>query len=262
MKFTTRAKAMKEVGVSYLGGINLSSKIEKNKKVGVYTYVLYLAPAGTSGYNVCPYSTPECRMGCLHSSGRVKIEDYAGTDRIKTARIKKTILFHEHQEFFMAWMIEEIKAFKAKAKREGYYFSVRINGTSDIEWENTKYKGQNLMEIFSDVQFYDYTKNWKRFEQELPINYHLTFSFTGRNMKQSLSLLSKGFNVAVVFTDKNFPEIWNGYPVINGDLTDYRPYDGNGVVVGLKYKELANKEFNVKVKNSCFVVQTAVPVLV
>ena len=262
MKFITRAQAQREVKVSYLGGINTSSKIEKNVEVGVYTYVIYLSPAGTSGYNVCHYSTPECRMGCLHSSGRVKIEDYSGTDRIKTARLKKTILFHEHQEFFMAWMIAEIKGLKAKAEREGYYFSVRLNGTSDIEWENVKYKGQNIMEIFPETQFYDYTKNWKRFEKELPINYHLTFSFTGRNLKQSLSLLSKDFNVAVVFTDKNFPEFWNGYPVINGDLTDYRPYDGNGVVVGLKYKELANNELNEKVRNSCFVVQTAVPELV
>ena len=105
MKFITRAQAQREVKVSYLGGINTSSKIEKNVEVGVYTYVIYLSPAGTSGYNVCHYSTPECRMGCLHSSGRVKIEDYSGTDRIKTARLKKTILFHEHQEFFMAWMI-------------------------------------------------------------------------------------------------------------------------------------------------------------
>ena len=262
MKFINRAKAQKKVGVSYLGGINLSSKMEKNVKIGVYTYVLYLAPAGTSGYNVCLYSTPECRMGCLYSSGRVKIEDHSGTDRIKTARIKKTILFHEHQEFFMAWIIAEITALKAKAEREGYYFSVRLNGTSDIEWENIKYKGQNVMEIFPNTQFYDYTKNWKRFDTELPINYHLTFSYTGRNLKQALSLLSKGFNVAVVFDDKNFPEIWNGYPTINGDLTDYRPYDGNGVVVALKYKELANKEFNVKVRNSCFVVKTAVPELV
>lgn len=257
MNFINRSQAVKATKLSYLGSINSSAKLIKNKKVSNnYTYVLYLSPAGTSGYNVCPYSTPECRLGCLHSSGRVKVEDHSGKDMIKRARIKKTILFHEDHNFFMEWMIAEMKSYQAKAKKDNYAFSVRLNGTSDIDWENVYYKGKNIMQHFPDVQFYDYTKNWKRFDADLPINYHLTFSYTGRNLKQSLSLLSKGYNVAVVFDSKNLPETWQGYEVINGDLTDYRPLDGNGVVVGLKYKELANKEINERVKNSCFVVKT------
>ena len=62
-------------------------------------------------------------------------------------------------------------------------------------------------------------------------------------------------NVAVIFDSKDFPETWNGFPVINGDLTDYRPLDGEGVVVGLKYKELADKQTNEELLNSCFVVR-------
>lgn len=256
MKFINRSQAKKQTGLSYIGNINSSAKMVKNQKVSNnYTYVIYLAPATTSGYNTCKYSTPECRMGCLNNSGRVKVEDFSGKNTIRNARIKKAKLFFEHQEFFMNWVVAEIKSYQAKAKRDGYDFSVRLNGTSDIDWTEIRLNGQTIFEIFPDVQFYDYTKNFRMYNKQLPKNYHLTFSYSGRNEKKSLELLSKGFNVAVVFNSPEFPKKWNGYKVINGDLTDYRPLDGNGVVVGLKYKEMTNKELNEKLLNSCFVVQ-------
>ena len=257
MEFINRSQAVKKTKLSYLGNINSSAKLVKNQKVSDnYTYILYLAPAETSGYNTCLYSTPEWRLGCLSNSGRVKVEEYAGKSVIKKARVKKTKLFFEQQEFFMNWMIAEMKSYKKKAKKDNYFFSARLNGTSDIDWTEIRLNGQTIFEIFPDVQFYDYTKNFRMYNKQLPPNYHLTFSYSGRNEKKSLELLSKGFNVAVVFNSPEFPETWNGYPVVNGDLTDYRPLDGNGVVVGLKYKELANKQINEQIKNSCFVVHT------
>lgn len=261
MKFTNRAQALKDAKISYLGSVMASGKVVKNQKVNKQmTYLIYLAPAGISGYNTCPYSTPECRMGCLYSSGRAKIEDFIGKDMIKRARIKKTILFYEHQDFFMELMINEMAAKKKIAESKGYNFSARLNGTSDIEWENVLFNGKNIFDTFPDVTFYDYTKNHKRFDKNLPLNYHLTYSHTGRNTQICKKLLQRGVNVAVVFSDKNFPETWNGFKVINGDKTDFRPADGNGVVVGLGYKILANKESNKKVLNSCFVIKTNVNV--
>lgn len=256
MEFKNIAQAKKETNLSYLGTINSNAKTIKNKKVGNYTYILYLSPYNTSGYNVCPYSTPECRLGCLSNSGRVKIETYTGKNMIKKARVKKTKLFFEERDFFMNWLIAEIKAYKAKAKKDGYYFSVRLNGTSDIDWTEIKVNGKTVFEIFPDVQFYDYTKNFGMFQKELPLNYHLTFSYSGRNLLDSLKVLDRGYNVAVVFSDSNFPEKWNGYPVINGDFTDYRPNDGNGVIVGLKYKNVADKRINKWMMQSCFIVKT------
>lgn len=259
MEFKNLTQARREAGFSYLGSINSSAKLVKNKKVSNnYTYILYLAPANESGYNVCPHSTPECRLGCLSTSGRTAIEILSGKDTIQSARVRKTKLFFENQNFFMAMMIAEMKSYQKKAERDGYDFSARLNGTSDIEWEHIKYEGKTIFEHFPNVQFYDYTKNGGRMLHNLPENYHLTLSHTGKNEYICKKTLENGRNVAVIFNIKktvNFPKTWNGFEVIDGDLTDYRPNDGQGVVVGLRWKRIANKEVNDKVRNSCFVVQ-------
>jgi hypothetical protein len=99
--------------------------------------------------------------------------------------------------------------------------------------------GATLMEMFPNVQFYDYTKNPIRIQKELPENYHLTFSRSEENNDKAMDLLSKGKNVTIVF-DK-VPETYMGYKVINGDENDLRFKDEQGVIVGLKYKNLTGK---------------------
>ena len=258
LQFTTISQAKKDTGLSYLGGVNHSYKLAKNGKISKqHTYGLYLAPAKISGYQVCPNSTKECRLGCLNTSGRAGIEEFAGMTMIKDARIKKTRLFFEHQDFFMEWLITDIKAKKAKAEREGFGFSVRLNCTSDIDWQNTKFKGFNIFEIFPDITFYDYTKNVKKFIGKVD-NYHLTLSYTGRNWDKCKVVLEQGHNVAMVFDVKKeteIPAMYKGYEVVNGDITDYRVDDAKGIIVGLKWKRIANKENEQLVLNSCFVVK-------
>ena len=265
LNFTTISQAKKETGLSYLGTINSSSKIMKNQKVNMqYTYAIYLAPANTSGYNVCSHSTKECRLGCLATSGRQAIEIFSGIDKIKNSRIKKTKLFYEQSEFFMQWLIAEIKAGKQKAERDGFYFSVRLNATSDIDWQNVKVNGANIFEIFPDVNFYDYTKNVNKFIAK-PANYHLTYSYTGRNWNQCKMLLEKGFNIAMVFNAKKeieLPTEYKGFNVSNGDLTDYRIADAKGIIIGLKWKRIADRQAEAQILNSCFVVKCNVPELV
>jgi hypothetical protein len=257
MKFQSIGLASKEVGVSYLGSINSSAKIIKNQKVSNnYTYILYLAPASTSGYNVCKCSTPECRLGCLNSSGR-NILSIKSDNKINIARIKKTKLLIEHPEFFIDWCAKEIKKYQLKAKKDGYYFSIRLNGTSDIDWATVKSNGKNLFELFPEVQFYDYTKDFSKVFNT-PSNYDITFSYTGRNWENCETVLKQGKNVAVIFNVDNtdqFPATFKGYEVINGDLTDYRPGDKKGCIVGLKFKKIADKENNKTIKKSIFVVQ-------
>jgi len=258
MNFTTIANAKKQTKLSYLGSVNKSAKLAKNGKINKqYTYGIYLAPAKQSGYNVCPYSTPECRLGCLNTSGRAGMEILAGKTKTHDCRVNKVKLFYEHPEFFMAWLIAEMKSHKTKAIADGYGFSARLNCTSDIDWQNVRVNGQNIFEIFPDVQFYDYTKNPNKFKN-LPLNYHLTLSYTGRNWKLCKQALEMGYNVAMIFNTTNenhIPAMYNGYKVVNGDITDYRVADGKGVIVGLKWKRIANKEVEKQVRQSVFVVQ-------
>jgi len=258
IKFTTIAKAYKTVGVSYLGGVNLSAKIVKNVKVGVMTYSLNLSPAETSGYNVCSHSTAECRSGCLATSGHAKMDIISGKTIISSARIKKTKLFFENEKFFFDWLIAELLKYQKQAIKKGMFFSARLNTISDIDWANVRpLENSNIFELFSTVQFYDYTKNPNKFNGK-PANYHLTFSFTGRNWNACEALLKRGENIAMVFNVKkveDLPKTYKGYTVINGDETDFRPNDAKGVIVGLKWKRIADKVAEAKVRQSMFVVQ-------
>jgi hypothetical protein len=141
-----------------------------------------------------------------------------------------------------------------------------LNGTSDIPFEKIKIEnGKNIFEMFPNVQFYDYTKNPKRFEKKQSDNYHLTFSRSEDNDIIAEDLLSKGHNVAIVFGVKKVEELpttYKGYKVINGDETDLRFLDEDNVVIGLKYKlvtgkgtkgqnkdNVENNDFLIKVEN-------------
>lgn len=262
MNFTTIGNAKKQTGLSYLGGVNISAKMIKNEKVsGNLTYVMYLAPASESGYNVCSYSTPECRLGCLSTSGRAAMDLNSGQNIIKKARIAKSKLFFEENEFFMQWLFADLRAKQAKATKKGLDFSVRLNGTSDIDWSEYKVNGKDVFDTFPEVKFYDYTKQVSKLMLK-PSNYHLTFSYSGRNTELCKKVLDSGNNIAVVFNVKNeteLPKTFMGYEVTNGDLTDARFLDkstnSKGLVIGLKWKKIANKTDNESIKNSVFVVQ-------
>lgn len=257
MNFITIAQAKRDTGLSYLGDVNVSAKLKKNGKIDKqHTYGLYLAPHTLSGYNVCKQSTPECRLGCLHASGRTAMEIISGGNRIQNARVKKVRLLFEHQNYFMTWLVQEIDNKRKTAELQGFGFSVRLNCTSDIDWASIKLYDLNIFEIFPDVQFYDYTKNIKKFADK-PANYHLTYSYTGRNWDNCKQVLETGQNVAMVFNvrkETEIPAMYSGYAVINGDLSDYRVKDGNGIIVGLKWKRIADKVNEAKVLNSVFVV--------
>ena len=257
--YVNRSQAKRDKGISNLTGINSSSKLAHNEEIGVYTSVFYGAPGRNSGYETCPNATSSCRGACLYASGLAKVEEYAGKNTIKTCRVNRTKLFFEDQDYFMGWLVDELKAAQAKAERDGMVYSVRLNGTTDIAWEEVEVQGfNNIFEMFPNVQFYDYTKAYSRMFLNIS-NYHLTFSYTGEgdNVRQSLELLAAGQNVAVVFDTKrghDLPTTMAGIEVIDGDVTDYRPADKAGCWVGLRFKESANKAGNEAAKRSDFVI--------
>lgn len=215
-------------------------KVAKNKKKGVLTAPLHLLPYNLSGFQVCPMASKGCAAACLNTAGRGGF-----LDRVQAARLRKTLMYFNDRQNFMIQLIENIKYMERKAEREGLGCGIRLNATSDIPWERVMVDGQNLMEMFPNVQFYDYTAIPKRAiawaRGELPPNYHLTFSAKEDNDEAVKSVANEKGNIAVVFRDK-LPNEYLGLPVINGDEHDYRPIDPVGCIVGLKAKGKAKKD--------------------
>jgi hypothetical protein len=205
-------------------------KVAKNEKVGVLASVLHLAPANLSGYEVCPGRSAGCTAACLHYAGNPVYMN----NKTK-ARVRKTKQFFEQRDEFMSQLIKEIAALERKASRLNMEPAVRLNGTSDIVWERKPVGGAaNIMALFPNVQFYDYTK-LPRDPKLLPKNYHLTVSLSESNQDKIEKAIDWGYNIAVVFEDK-LPETYLGLPVISGDEHDFRPVDPKGCVVGLVVK--------------------------
>lgn len=217
-------------------------KTGKNLKFGIMTSPLHLAPAKLSGFEVCPQRSKGCTEACLHTAGNPAY--MAGKAR---ARIAKTKLYFGNREAFLALLYDDIFWLSLRAKRKSLVPGVRLNATSDIPWERVKHEGESVIEYCErlGVAVYDYTKIKKR---AIDPSYPLTFSRTESNDADCIQVLKAGGNVAIVFDQ--LPETWKGFPVINGDESDWRPADPRGVVVGLKAKGLARSD------ESGFVVRT------
>ena len=217
-------------------GIGSDAKTVKGEKKGYLTAITYLAPSDASGVtNTCPSASRGCRKACLFTSGRGRMSN------VMEARINKTKFFVDNQESFMLQLEKEIVAFIKKASKLDLIPCVRLNGTSDIAWEDIKLEGKNIMERFAGLQFYDYTKRLSRVADyangKLPKNYHLTFSRSENTSDETVKdILNRGVNVAVVYADELPASDFGFVEVINGDESDLRFRDKMGVIVGLIYK--------------------------
>lgn len=220
-----------------LSGFN--TKIAKGEKLGYFTTGIHFAPHTLSGRNVCPFASKGCAAACLNTAGM------GVYGRVQRARIKKTQAFHADPQGFIAQLISEIKAAGRKAQREGMILALRLNLTSDIAWEKIIHNGKNIFQHFPEVIFYDYTKNHNRMmdflKGKFPKNYSLTFSRSESNHEKCMEILKEGGNVAIVFRGK-LPKKWNGFKVINGDVSDTRFLDPKNCVVGLVQKGRAKRD--------------------
>lgn len=242
-RYKNRAQAKKLCKFGSISSVNPSAKFDhQGYRVPVYTSVVYLVPAKISGFEMCPGRSKECTLACLVFSGRAIMDLVSGQKTIFRARILRTWLYQFNRPFFMDWLTDEIKAAQAIYTRPGQVYAARLNGTSDISYESIECQGfSSIMDMFPNVQFYDYTKVISR---SVPSNYDITLSYTGRNIIDCLAWLKTGKNIAIVFNVKKgqaLPNYWKGYKVIDGDLSDYRPGDCKGCVVGLRFKKVANK---------------------
>ena len=265
-------KALKSVGFNYLGGLKHSTKMMKSYAHNVATYCVYLAPANMAGrtkkgsrINVCPMSA-HCKDLCLNSAGHNKADILSnGKNNVKRSninisRVKKTKLFYNDRDLYMNILIHEINKDRAYAERNGMEFSVRLNGTSDLSPEIMKKNGKNILDIFPDVQFYDYTKVYNRTKlMKFYPNYDITFSYDGYNWDDCEKFLNDGGKVAVVFDSKTMPKTYKGYKVIDANGYDMRYLDPKGCIMGLEFHPIAKdgKVVYAKDVDTQFVVKTA-----
>lgn len=219
-----------------------NAKTKKGEKLGYTTYILYMSPEkqNSMGKNICPKATAGCKAACLFTAGRGKFSN------VIKGRLNKTEYFLRDRQSFMEQVVSEIT--KGIKKHGADKMCVRLNGTSDIPYENIPVGDfKNIMEMFPNVQFYDYTKQFTRLTKQLPANYHLTFSRaeTEANQKEAQQAIDLGFNVAAVFKVKDeteLPETFMNAKVINGDEHDLTFLHGSGIIVGLKAKGEAKKD--------------------
>jgi Gene product 88 len=229
--------------------ISKDAKTGKGESYGFLTGVLYLAPLGIAKRgNVCPHASKGCAKACLFTAGRARVFRH-----INKARVARTRMLFDDRAAFLAQLRTEIAALIRKAARLGLTPAVRLNGTSDIDWQAV---APRLMPDFSEVQFYDYTKSPEKYgaflDGKLPDNYYLTFSRAENNAEMAEGFVRRGGTATVVFAKgAEFPSFYRGLPVISGDDSDVRFLDPRGVWVGLWAKGKARKD------SSGFVVQVA-----
>lgn len=215
---------------SKLLGVDNNAKTIKGAKQGFATAILYLTPADGSGVQLCPMAKiAKCDVACLATAGR------GAMSNVQMARLRKTLYFLQYQEQFLAQLHKEISRLSAKY---GDRLLVRLNGTSDIRWEN-----YGVIQAFPGVQFYDYTKIPNR--RDIPSNYDHTFSYSGVEEFQPIVQKAKfkGMRIAVVFShQERIPQYFEGMACVDGDNTDIRHLDPQGVVVALYAKGKAKAD--------------------
>jgi hypothetical protein len=217
--------------------VNSNPKIDKSNKVSnkYWSCIMHLRPISTK---ICPYQDiAKCKDACLNTAGLGGVYP-----SIQKARQKKTDLFLNDRDEFMRVLVKDINTFIRACKRKDKRPAIRLNGTSDIQWEYIEIDGyENIFAMFPEVQFYDYTKIPTRKIDHIP-NYHLTWSYSEANNKYAKMFDKVPNNKAVVFKNKILPSMFKGLKVIDGDTHDMRFLDEPNSVVGLKAKGKARQD--------------------
>ena len=238
--------------------INQDTKTIKGLKKGYLTGIMYLAPYTIGGKNICPFAKAAgCIDACLNTAGRGIFNN------VQQARLNRTKLFHSDINAFMNKLAVEIEALEKTAIKNGLIPVVRLNGLSDINWEDIRFnyefihnkiRSVTIFELFSDIQFYDYTKNPNR--DQLPKNYDLTFSYSNKPEFKKFNdiAIKKKMRLAAVFSDQNLPAYFMGLPVLNGDESDLTFLAPKNTILGLYAKGKAKKDV------SGFIIKT-IPIL-
>ena len=232
--------------------MNLLSKGKTNAKLAKNereSYIMYLSPHtnNSKGINLCTNATTECILACLYDSGFASI-----FTSVNEARQRRTEFYITDKERFIKQLALEINM--AILEAEGREILFRLNGTSDLDfiYMLKKYADFDFEKTPKNVFFYDYTKILGKIKKysHCSDKYKQTFSFSGSNTEECITALESGANVAMVYKG-TMPKEWNGYEVVNGDVSDEEMYKYKSKVLALKLK--GNKQK--KAKFDSFVLQ-------
>lgn len=184
----------------------------------------------TGGFNLCPKASKGCAAACLSRSGQSAMRPAQRAQAVRTA----FLLAHPVEAGLLIG--DEVRR---ALKRHGR-INLRLNTTSDIRWELVAPNAVKAL-VAAGVTMYDYTA-WAPWQRVTTSDYSLTFSAkepSHTSDEYLTDILADGGNVAMPFTTRKgeaLPETWQGFTVIDGDLSDERYLDPRGVVVGLRAK--------------------------
>jgi len=214
-------------------------KTVKGEKYGIRTAVLYGSPAETSGVNLCAmYKVAGCGDACLNTAGR------GAMSSVQMSRLRKTLFMLQHWDAFKAMLMSEVLAHAKYCAKHDLRCAVRLNGTTDIRWENKLWDDMVSLHREHGVQWYDYTKIANRMVPDLSI-YDLTFSYSGVEQYQryAQTAIDMGMRLAVVFRYRTqIPKHFMGMDVVDGDDSDLRFLEPQGVVSALYAKGKAVRD--------------------
>ena len=227
----------------YMGGIENDAKTIKGKYRNVLTLAVYFSPSDRSGIaDVCKYATPGCKASCLDTAG------HGSMNSVQIARTSRTDLFFHHRSLFDELLFADHMRLMSLAEQRGLMPASRLNATADLPWERIpftvgKEKYRNIMEVFPDIQFYDYTKWPIGLRRNLPVNYDITFSLaeTQENHRHAEEWLDEGKRVSIVVnilshTHAPLPTGLWGLDTTDGDIDDCRFLDPKDKYVLLRAK--------------------------
>lgn len=227
-------------------------------------------PGLTGKFTLCAGSSQDCRDSCLVFAGQNASERY-NTYR----KVAQTMALLNEPAAFLRMLVESIEMWMRELGAQCGCLRpfVRLNVLSDVPWELVApwlfehFEGASVGTSGDPLMFYDYTKVAGR---RTPKNYDLTFSVSGTDANRAWAKdeIERGRRIAVVFLGhKKVGESWQqirpkgptaiaqmplprtfwGLKVIDGDISDVRPYDPAPACVGLRWKTPSGKRAGVEV---------------
>ena len=231
---------------------------------------------GEQHFTTCPDSSAGCRAACVVSqSGNAQLAS------VQAARNRKTVFLQTHRSEFIRLLKSEIQAQMDKAAFYGHAVRFRLNVDSSIPWHAEEYGA--IPQAFPEQLFYDYhplralnsRKHWRL--SDIPSNLRICWSRKESDSWHAVeSAISDLQSVAVVFHDDaphragrgaynqqlprfvDLPSLGK-WPVIDGDYSDDRTQDPQGLIVGLRLKSRSEQIRTAAIRSGFSVSVSAAP---